>query len=191
MKLFFQPTPLNSLVRGILSIGIGITFLFIPGLTLKSVIMSIGAMILLSGSISLLFSLAGSKRRSNSTLVQSLFNLMLGIFFLVSPMAIVKIFGFIFGTLFLLIGTVQFFSALGTITRSMWSWVYLIFGGLMISAGLFLLVRPIESAENVLTFFGAIILLYGLLEILTAWRLKNRPPVSGPGNIVDTTYEEV
>jgi uncharacterized membrane protein HdeD (DUF308 family) len=61
----------------------------------------------------------------------------------------------------------------------------------MTLGGLFLLVKPIESAENILTFFGAILLLYGLLEVFNAWRLKKMPRGTNSGNIIDTTYEEV
>jgi uncharacterized membrane protein HdeD (DUF308 family) len=61
----------------------------------------------------------------------------------------------------------------------------------MAAGGIFLLVHPIESAENILTFFGAILLLYGIMELITAWRIRKLPPNPGSGNIVDTTYEEV
>ncbi len=190
MKMFFRPSPVNALIRGILTIAIGIVFLSLPGLTLKSVVMTIGAMILLSGIISLLFSYR--KRGNNlSTSLQGFFNVFLGCLFLVSPLAIVKFFCFFFGVIFTGIGFLQFFGALGTLSKSLWSWVFLIFGILMASGGIFLLVHPIESAENILTFFGAILLLYGIMELITAWRIRKMPLGSKDGNIVDTTYEEL
>ena len=190
MRIFFRPSPVNALIRGVLTIAIGITFLSLPGLTLKSVVMMIGAMILLSGIISLIFSYR--KRGNNlSTGLQGFFNIFLGCLFLASPLAIVKFFCFFFGLIFTGIGLMQFFGALGTLSKSFWSWIFLIFGILMASGGIFLLVHPIESAENILIFFGAILLMYGILELVTAWRLKKMPPRSEAGNIVDTTYEEV
>ena len=191
MRLFFQPNPLNALVRGILTIGVGILFLTVPGLTLKSVIMTIGAMILINGLFTLLFSYVKPKNGRGAPSFPGLFNMILGVLFLLSPMIIVKVFGFFFGFIFLLMGLMQFFGALGTLSKSVWSWVYLIFAILMTSGGLFLLVRPIESAENILTFFGGILLLYGFFELLMAWRLKKMPRQPGPDNTIDTTFEEV
>jgi uncharacterized membrane protein HdeD (DUF308 family) len=181
---------MNALIRGILTIAVGVVFLSLPGLTLKSVVMTIGAMILLSGIISLLFSYR--KRGNNiSTGLQGFFNIFLGCLFLVSPVAIVKFFCFFFGLIFTGIGLIQFFGALGTLSKSLWSWVFLIFGILMASGGIFLLVHPIESAENILTFFGAILIMYGILQLITAWRIKKLPSSMDTGNVVDTTYEEV
>ena len=192
MKIFFLPTPQNALIRGLLTIVIGILFLSLPGLTLKSVIMTIGAMILISGVFSLILSFRKNKRGGSfGSAFQGVFNILLGILFLLSPMTIVEIFGFFFGMIFLLMGLMQLFVALGTISKSLWSWVYLIFAILLISGGIFLLVHPIESAKNILTFFGAVLLLYGILEITMAWRLKKIPSQSNSGDVVDTTYEEV
>ncbi len=190
MRIFFRPSPLNALIRGILTIAVGIVFLSNPGLTLKSIVMTIGAMILLSGLISLLFSYL--KKGNNITSgFQGFFNIFLGCLFLLSPLAIVQFLSYFFGAIFAVIGILQFFGALGTLSKSLWSWVFLVFGLLMASGGIFLLIHPIEGAENILTFFGAILLLYGVLELLKAWRLKKMPPRSDAGNIVDTTYEEM
>jgi uncharacterized membrane protein HdeD (DUF308 family) len=171
---------------------VGVLFLSLPGLTLKSVVMTIGAMILVYGVFSLIFS--GLKRKQGKitrSAYQDYFNILTGILLLVSPMGIVGFFSFLFGFIFLMLGVTQFFGALGSLSKSLWSWIYLIFSTLMICGGLFLLVKPIESAENITTFFGAILLLYGLLEVFNAWRLKKMPPPPGSDNTVDTTFEEV
>jgi uncharacterized membrane protein HdeD (DUF308 family) len=190
MRIFFRPSPQNALIQGILTIAIGVLILSMPGLTLKSVVMTVGAMILLSGVISLLFSYR-KKGGTVSSAFQGFFNIFLGCLFLLSPLAIVKFFCFFFGLIFTGIGFMQVFGALGTLSKSFWSWIFLVFGVLMASGGIFLLVHPIESAENILTFFGAILLMYGVLELITAWRLRKIPPRSDAGNIVDTTYEEM
>jgi uncharacterized membrane protein HdeD (DUF308 family) len=191
MRLFFQPNPLNALVRGILTIGVGILILTVPGLTLQSVIMTIGVMILVNGMFTLLFSYLKPKNGRGAPSFPGLFNILLSIPFLIAPLVIVKVFGFFFGFIFLMIGVMQFFGALAALSKSFWAWVYLAFALMMTSGGLFLLVKPIQSAENILTFFGAILVLYGILEIFTAWRIRKMPPRSNSGNVVDTTYEEV
>jgi len=192
MRLSFLSTPQNAFIRGILTMAIGIIFLVVPNLTLKSVIMTIGAMILVSGIFSLLFS--GRKNNggiSFSSSFQGFFTILWGLLFLLSPFVIVKIFGFFFGVLFLLMGLMQFFGAVGSLSKSFWSWIYLIFGVLMISGGIFLLVHPIESAEKIFKFLGAILLLYGILQMTLGWRIRKMPKGRDSGNVVDTTYEEL
>jgi uncharacterized membrane protein HdeD (DUF308 family) len=192
MRLFFLPSSQNVFIRGILTIAIGILLLAVPGLTLKTVIMTVGGMILLGGVLNLLFSLSKKTKGINfSTSFQGFFNILWGVLFLIAPLAIVKIFGFFFGAIFLILGLVQFFSAMVTISKSLWSWVYLIFSLMLTCGGIFLLVQPIESAENILKFLGVVFLMYGLLELTMAWRLKRMPKRTNAGNTVDTTYEEV
>lgn len=192
MRIFFRPSPQNTLIRGLLTILIGVLILSLPGLTLKTVVMSIGAMIIASGLFSLLFSYRRNKQSNSFTAAfQGFFNIALGLLFVLSPMIIVQVFGFFFGLILLLLGGLQFFGALGTLTKSFWSWIFLAFSVLLIAGGLFLLARPVESAENILTFFGAVMLVYGVLELIMAWRLKKMPRQPGPGNIMDTTYEEL
>ncbi|MEI7830246.1 MAG: DUF308 domain-containing protein [Prolixibacteraceae bacterium] len=192
MRLFFFPSSQNVLVRGILTIAIGIVLLAVPGLTLKSVIMTVGGMILLGGALNLLFSLSKNSKGINvRTSFQGFFNILWGMLFLIAPMAIVKIFGFFFGIIFLILGLVQFFGAMVTISKSLWSWIYMIFSLMLICGGIFLLAQPIESAEKILKFLGAVFLIYGILELSMAWRLKRMPKSTNAGNTVDTTYEEV
>jgi len=192
MKIPFLPTPQNAFIRGLLTISVGALFLGLPGLTLKSVVMTVGGMILLSGIISLLFSRNRNNKGLNfGTSFQGFFNILWGLLFLFSPMTIVKVFGFFFGVIFILLGIMQLFGALGTLSKSIWSWIYLAFSVLLISGGVFLLTQPIESAEKILLFLGAILVVYGVLELTMAWRLKNIPKGTKAGNVVDTTYEEV
>jgi len=192
MKILFLPTPQNAFIRGLLTIAVGILFLGLPGLTLKSVVMTVGGMILLSGILSLLFSKNKNSKGINiGSSFQGFFNILWGLLFLLSPMTIVKVFGFFFGIIFVLLGIMQLFGALGTLSKSIWSWIYLAFSVILISGGVFLLTQPIESAEKILLFLGAILVVYGILELTMAWRLKNIPKGTKAGNVVDTTYEEV
>lgn len=192
MRLFFRPSPLKVLIRGIVTIVVGVLLLAVPGLTLKSVIMSFGALILFNGVFSLLFS--GIRRKQGKIVrssFQDYFSILTGMLLLISPLGIVGFFSSLLGFIILMLGVSTFSGALGSLSKSVWSWIYLIFAILMTLGGLFLLFKPIESAENILTFFGAILLLYGLLEVFNAWRIKKMPPPPGADNTVDTTYEEL
>ena len=191
MIFIYRPSPQNALVRGLLTLATGALILALPGLTLKSVVMTIGAMILVNGLFSLLFSWWRNRKGRQTTSFSGIFNILLGMLFLLAPLAIVKFFGFFFGFLFLLLGFMQVSGALGMLGKSLWSWIYLAFALMMTFAGIFLLAKPIESAENVLTFFGVILVVYGFFELLTAWRLRKLPRQPGADNTVDTTYEEV
>ena len=192
MRIFFQPSPLKALIRGIVTIVVGVLFLSLPGLTLKSVVMTFGAMILVNGVFSLLFS--GIRRKQGKIVrsaFQDYFSILMGMLLLVSPLGIVGFFSSLLGFIILMLGASQLSGAFGSLSKSFWSWIYLIFASSMTLGGLFLLFKPIESAENILTFLGAILLLYGLLEVFNAWRIKKMPPSQGADNTVDTTYEEI
>ncbi|MCE1199319.1 MAG: DUF308 domain-containing protein [Marinilabiliales bacterium] len=190
MQVIFRGSRQNTLIRGILTTAIGLLFLAMPGLTLKTVVISVGSMLLLSGVISIILSYA-RKRKGIGGSIQGFFNLILGVVFIVSPLAIVQIFSYFIGIIFLLMGLFQFLGAMGSLSKSVWSLFYLVFAIMMIFGGAFLLVHPVESAKNLLTFFGSILVLYGVIEMVTAWRNRKNSHLNKGGNTLDTTYEEL
>ena len=60
-------------------------------------------------------------------------------------------------------------------------------------AGIVLLTRPFASAKAILTFFGVILSIYGIGEMVWSIRIrqaKKKNPDKG-SEIVDTDYEEI
>jgi len=192
MMKFFVPNSRNSLFRGILTIALGNILLFVPGLTMKTVIIIIGAMLVLSGLITLILSnikRTGSMNRLWST--QGVMTILFGIVFIASPSVMVKVFVVFLGIILLVMGFFQLLGSLGTLSRSAWGWIYFLIALLTLGSGIFLLTDPFKSAEAILAFLGVIMVLNGLSELFMAWKVSRQPQTYKGAPVQDITYEEV
>ena len=189
---FFIPNSRNSLFRGILTIALGSILLFVPGLTLQTVIIIIGAMLVLSGLVTLILSnwkKAGSINGFLST--QGIMTVLFGIVFIASPSVMVKVFVVFLGIILLILGFFQLLGSLGTLTRSAWGWIYFLIALMTFGSGIFLLTDPFKSAEAILAFLGAILILNGLSDLFMAWKVSRQPQTYKGAPVQDITYEEV
>src|SRR5665647_281823 len=133
---FFVPNSKSSLFRGILTIALGCVLLFVPGLTMQTVIIIIGAMLILSGLITLILSNRKKNRTVNGFLsAQGIMNVLFGIVFVASPSVIVKVFVFFLGIILLIMGLFQLIGALGTLARSGLSLIYFLIALVTLSSG--------------------------------------------------------
>lgn len=192
MMKFFVPNSRNSLFRGILTIALGSILLFVPGLTMQTVIIIIGAMLVLSGLVTLILSnrkKAGSVNGFLST--QGIMTVLFGIVFIASPSVMVKVFVVFLGIILLILGFFQLLGSLGTLTRSAWGWIYFLIALMTFGSGIFLLTDPFKSAEAILAFLGAILILNGLSELFMAWKVSRQPQTYKGAPVQDITYEEV
>jgi len=192
MMKFFVPNSRNSLFRGILTIALGNILLFVPGLTMQTVIIIIGAMLVLSGLVTLILSnrkKAGSVNGFLST--QGIMTVLFGIVFIASPSVMVKVFVVFLGIILLILGFFQLLGSLGTLTRSAWGWIYFLIALMTFGSGIFLLTDPFKSAEAILAFLGAILILNGLSDLFMAWKVSRQPQTYKGAPVQDITYEEV
>lgn len=192
MGNFFSPNSKNSLFRGILTIALGSILLFVPGLTMQTVIIIIGAMLVLSGLVTLVLS---NRKRSGSIngfwSAQGIMTILFGIVFIASPSVMVKVFVIFLGIILLIMGFFQLVGSLGMLTRSAWSWIYFLIALMTLGSGIFLLTDPFKSAEAILAFLGAVLILNGLSELFMAWKVSRRPQTYKGTPVHDVTYEEV
>ncbi|MCE5305936.1 DUF308 domain-containing protein, partial [bacterium] len=77
-QVFFSSS--GALIRGIIAVVAGGLAIFLPGLTLNSVVIYIGILILLGGVVSFIFAIS-SKEKSNRNflIMQALFNVVIGV----------------------------------------------------------------------------------------------------------------
>ncbi len=178
MKEYIFFSSKGSLIRGIIALIVGGLAIFVPDLTLKSVVIYFGILILLGGVVSIFFAIS-SKNKANRDflIIQSLFNLIIGLSFLIIPTKIVNIFIIIIGIGFLVIGIFQLIAAFNISRYFKWSWFFFITSMLTIIAGIIMLTNPFESAKVILIFIGILLLIYGLGELLMAWQLSKRPKI--------------
>nr|MBP8978666.1 DUF308 domain-containing protein [Bacteroidales bacterium] len=163
----------SALIRGLIAILIGGLAVFIPGLTLEGIIFSAGLCVLIGGLVSLIFALReknlGAK---NILLLQTVFNLIIGILFIAMPQNIVKFFVIILGIGLLFLGAFQLMVGLSVRSRYGWSWFYFSISLIVIVAGIIMLYDPFKSAQALLIFLGVLLMLYGISELVMAWHLR-------------------
>ena len=190
-NLFVQRSG-GSIPRNILTILVGGVFLFIPGLTMKMVMIIIGSTLLASGLISMLLSNWRKRGAMNGFWsVQGITNVLFGILFISSPSVMVKIFVIFIGIILLIMGLLQVMGALASLSRSAWAWIIFLIGLLTTGSGLFLLSDPYKSAETILPFLGALLILNGISGLFMAWKIKKRPKTFNGSEVEDIPYEEV
>jgi len=192
MMKFFVPNSRNSLFRGILTIALGSILLFVPGLTMQTVVIIIGAMLLLSGLVTLILS---NRKRAGSInglwSAQGIMTVLFGIVFMASPSVMVKVFVVFLGIILLILGFFQLIGSLGNLLRSAWGWIYFLIALMTFGSGLFLLTDPFKSAEAILSFLGVILILNGLSDLFMAWKVSRQPQTYKGTPVHDVTYEEV
>ncbi len=182
----------GSVSRSIYTIITGGVFLFIPGLTMKTVMVVIGGMLLLSGLITLIVSnLQKGKLSKGMWSAQGIMNILFGSVFITAPSVMIKIFMIFIGIILLIMGFIQLTGALGSLSRSVWAWIFLVIGLLTCGSGIFLLTDPFKSAETILPFLGALLMLNGLSELIRIWKTGRQPRKFNGSAVQDISYEEV
>jgi len=88
-------------------------------------------------------------------------------------------------------GFVQLMGAFGMLSRSFWGWIFLLIALLTLGSGIFLLSDPFKSAETILPFLGAILIINGISSLSMAWKVSRQPQTYKGTPVEDVTYEEV
>ena len=187
----FELRSSNSLIRGIITLLTGGLLVFLPGLTMQTAIIVIGAMMLSSGLVAMLFT---HRVRSGTGVqifsFQGIINIIIGLAFILAPTAMLKFFVTFFGIILLMIGFIQLMGALAVFSWRGWSVAYLLFAFLMLAGGFLLLYNPFESMETILSFIGILLMFYGISQIMSQ-KVKPRKQFHNGSDIEDVPYEEV
>ena len=192
MAKFFASNSTGSVTRSISTILTGTILLFVPGLTMKAVMIVIGGMLMFGGLVTLVLSnLRKGGLSKGIWSAQGIMNILFGIVFIAAPSAMIKLFMIFIGIILLIMGLIQLAGALGSLMRSIWAWVFLIIGLFTTGSGVFLLSDPFKSAETILPFLGGLFILNGLSELIRIWKAGKRPPKYNGSEVHDIPYEEV
>lgn len=159
---------------------------------MRTVMIIIGAVLLLSGVITLIL----SNRKKAGTMggflsLQGITSILFGIVFIASPTVMVEIFVFLLGIILLIMGLFQLIGALGALSRSAVAWIYFLIALMTLASGVFLMTDSLKSAETILKFLGVILVLNGISELFMAWKIRRQPQIYKGSPVHDVTYEEV
>jgi uncharacterized membrane protein HdeD (DUF308 family) len=195
--MFFNKSasPTRNLIRGIVSIAVGITVMVVPDLSINLVIQILGGLLIFDGLVNLIITQINKSKTQTIMFIvpRGLTNLIFGTILVLFPSLIVGIFVFLIGFILIVAGgslLAAQFSGKNILGRS---WLVTIFSIIALLSGIFMLTKPFKSAVAILIFVGAMIALYGVGEIIWSFRIrkfqKQNPPAQP--NIIDTEYEEV
>jgi len=146
-KLF---TVNGSIIRGLIALIIGLLFVLLPNVSLKT----------------------SEKGEKNFLIIQASFDLLIGLIFLFFPSTIVKIFFIIVGLGLLIMGIIHLSNVFYLRTHLGWQWFSLFVSILTIFAGIFMLFEPFNTAKAILIFSGVFLLFYGIGELYMAWKMN-------------------
>jgi uncharacterized membrane protein HdeD (DUF308 family) len=166
-------TPKSSLLRGIVALLIGLLAIFLPKLTLQTIVTIIGIMLLIGAILFIIFAFRSeNKKQRNALLVQSVFDLAIGLLFVFFPTPVVSIFVFLLGIILLILGILLLINLLSLRKFTKLPLIPISIAVLIIIAGIVLLFNPFETAQAIIIFLGIIMIVYAIGEFYTAWILK-------------------
>jgi uncharacterized membrane protein HdeD (DUF308 family) len=188
--------PNRLLIRGIISLAIGVATFVFPDTSLTTVVQLLGAYLLVDGLINfLLFTFRKKTQQQGLVIIpKGIGNMLAGIIFLAFPAAMVSVFVFLIGLLLIIAGGSQLLAQTSGRNTLGFSWIYTLIALVATIGGIVLIAKPFESAATILMFFGGIIGLYGIGEIFWSYKLrkyKKAHPIHNQPTTVDVEYEEI
>lgn len=177
----------SSIFRAFCSIAIGALLIKYRGETVTWLTVTIGALFLLSGIISCATYFIASRKSSEYKITDAqgnvvnygkptfpivgLGSIILGFLLTITPSVFVTALMYILGAM-LILGAINQFMVLASIRRiGALSFFYWICPSLILLTGIYVIVKPMESAEVPLLIIGWCLLLYGVTEMINAMKM--------------------
>jgi len=165
--------PSNILLyMGLIALAFGITSVSVPEFTLKAVIIIIGSLIGIGGIIALIIRL---KHKCDKKFIQvmsyigSAIIILFGATLAVFPSTFLNIFIIIVGIAIILGGISQLIFSLSFTPLSTAAKIFIGFAILLVIAGTIIILNPFEALESLTIFFGVIIAVYGILNVIISF----------------------
>jgi uncharacterized membrane protein HdeD (DUF308 family) len=190
--IFIKPlNPNRLLIRGILSMAVGVTVIAVPDFSLKLMMQLLGCLLLADGVIALLSDYYATRKTKGYRLVpRGVSNLVIGIILLIFPALLVKVFVFVLGILLIFAGATQLMNQFVPNGKFRFSWLMALISAISLIAGILLVTRPFESAQTVLIMFGVVLFIYGIGEFIWSFKIRKLQKTENQ-QVIDTKYEEV
>lgn len=162
------------LIRGILGVLFGLFALFVPGLALLALVYAYGFYAIMDGVVALLL---GFRNRGMSHwgwhIAQGVVSVLAGIAALVWPGLTALVLVFIIAAWSIVLGITEIMEAFTARRLGSTSWGWLLATGILaILFGVVLVASPGAGALALIGFIGAFALLFGILVIVWAFRLR-------------------
>lgn len=166
----------NAVLRSIFAILLGLVLILWPETAIHYLVMTIGALFMVPGIISLINYLSRDKRESSYTMfpVDSIGSLLLGSWLILMPGFFVDILMYLLGAVLIIAGLQQIISLFHA---RKWSTVpvgfYLLPTLILITGGM-IIYNPAAIAANTFIIFGVAMLIYGINELINWYKFRKR-----------------
>ena len=195
MGLIYTVTNRNfSLFRGLFTTLFGLALLIWPQQFPQLIVRIIAGFSLLAGLFTLITLAERVKRTGErgivSTLgaINALIYFVFGALIFIFPGFFISILTFFLGALLLLIGASQLMNLIFSARHANVPVALYIIALLLLICGIALFFNPFNEGKYLMLFFGAVMLVYGISEFISAWKLRNIK-FTKEGEFVE--YEEV
>lgn len=204
MKIVYSKTTYrNAVYRALISVVVGVILVIWPDVALKSLVMFIGFLFLVSGIMSLIVSYRrqqAAERPGSMISLDGIGSIILGVLLISIPLFFTTILMFLLGCILILaaiaqLATLSMARQLGYVSPMNYFYPVLI-----LLAGLIVIFKPWGSAAYVVIILGATAIFYGITDLLSQYQLnklrkehegEEQKKRMGHAEIEDTDYEEV
>lgn len=180
----------SSFFRAVCSLVIGVMLIRYPDNTVTWLTVAIGVLFFLSGAISCISYFSQRRNTSDYTITDSegrvvvngrpafpivgLGSLILGLLLALTPSVFITGLMYIIGAILVLGAINQFMALIAARSLGRISFVFWICPSLVLLTGVFVMVKPMESASLPLLILGWCSLLYGVTEIVNTLKINSR-----------------
>jgi uncharacterized membrane protein HdeD (DUF308 family) len=160
------------LLRGIFAILFGLLAFAMPGITIASLVLLYGIYVFADGIFAIW---AGATARAWGLVLSGVVSVLAGIYMFVSPAGAARILIYVIAFWAILRGILEIYSA--TLVRKVIDneWMLVLGGILSILFGVALFLSPAAGALGMVWLIGAFAIIYGVVMIILAFRLKSLP----------------
>ena len=186
-----------------ISILIGIVLIIWPHVALKTIVIVIGALFLLTGMMAFIMSYRQQQaaQRSDGLLsLNGIGSIILGILLVSIPLFFTTVLMIILGCILILAAIAQLATLAAARQFGPIAAIHYFYPIIILLAGLIVIFKPWGSAEYVVIILGATAIFYGLTDLISQYRINKlrkkahateQQNKMGGDSIEDTDYEEV
>jgi uncharacterized membrane protein HdeD (DUF308 family) len=165
-------------LRGVGAVLFGILAVLLPGIALLALVFAFGAYALVDGVLALVAGIRGSGRRW-VLLAEGLLGIVAGLLALVLPSVTIEVLLYLIAAWAIFIGLLELLAAIWLRREMEGEWTLILGGILSIIAGVSLAVLPRVILLSVVWVVGVYALIFGVVLIASAFRVRGRRRDSG------------
>lgn len=192
LRGLFSPT--YGYIRTLTCLALGIVLVMWPDMAAKTLIMSIGGILIIVGGVSLGISIKGSGSFGNLMSFNGLFDILFGLVLIIFNTFFISLIMYVFGAIFIVFGISQITSLLSASRISKVPGTFYVLPALVSVCGFVLLFKPFQVQETVFVITGLCLIVYAVSEFFATFkvnRVRKAQAAEAAKAVEDATYEEV